>query len=167
MRKIIKAGIVYEFHTYIHVWNTVQKDQRNPMSKVSKIHCTDFNALNGLYVGDVEDGICGFYATLYAEYRFMSKMSKILCIQWPRQEGRLIVAVRPVGLAVHHHAVRGGRFVNFLGLVTLQGWLQARSTANPQFLKLKGAQQPGNSYISMGTKLHPPHSNRTCHKQII
>ena len=23
------------------------------------------------------------YATLYAEYRFMSKMSKILCIQWP------------------------------------------------------------------------------------
>ena len=43
----------------------------------------DFNALNGVYVGDVEDGICGFYATLYAEYRFMSKMSKILCIQWP------------------------------------------------------------------------------------
>ena len=39
--------------------------------------------LNGMYVGDVEDGICGFYATLYAEYRFMSKMSKILCIQWP------------------------------------------------------------------------------------
>ena len=85
----------------------------------------------------------------------------------PRQEGRLVVAVCPVGLAVHHHAVRGGSFVNFLGLVTLQGWLQARRTANPQFLKLKGAQQPGNSYISMGTKLHPPHSNRTCHKQII
>ena len=83
VRKIIKVGIVYEFHTYIHAWNTVQKDQRNPMSKVSKIHCTDFNALNGMYVGDVEDGICGFYASLYAEYRFMSKMSKILCIQWP------------------------------------------------------------------------------------
>ena len=77
------------------------------MSKVSKIHCTDFNALNGMYVGDIEDGVCGFYATLYAEYRFMSKMSKILCIQWPspRQEGRLVVAVCPVGLAVHHHAV--------------------------------------------------------------
>ena len=28
---------------------------------------------------------------------------------------------RPVGLAVHHHAVRGGSFVNFLGLVKLQG----------------------------------------------
>ena len=37
------------------------------MSKVSKIHCTDFNALNAMYVGD---GVCGFYATLYAEYRY-------------------------------------------------------------------------------------------------
>ena len=66
------------------------------MSKVLKIHCTDFNGLNAMYVGD---GVCGFYATLYAEYRFMSKMSKILCIQWPMpcQEGRLVVAVRPVG----------------------------------------------------------------------
>ena len=29
----------------------------------------------------------------------------------PHQEGRLVVAVRPVGLAVHHQAVRGGSFV--------------------------------------------------------
>ena len=67
--------------------------------------------------------------------------------------------IRLGGLAVHQ-SVRGGSFVNFLGLVKLQGWLQARRTANPQFLKLKGAQQPGNSYISMGTKLHPPYSNK-------
>ena len=40
------------------------------MSMVSKIHCTDFNALNCIFVGDVGDGVCGFYATLYAEYRF-------------------------------------------------------------------------------------------------
>ena len=53
------------------------------MSKVSKIHCIDFNGLNAMYVEDIGDGVCGFYATLYAEYRFMSKMSKILCIQWP------------------------------------------------------------------------------------
>ena len=53
------------------------------VSKVSKIHCTDFNALNAMYVGDVRDGVCSFYATLYAEYRLMSKMLKILCIQWP------------------------------------------------------------------------------------
>ena len=50
------------------------------MSKVSKTHCTDFNGLNAMHVEDVRDGVCGFYATLYAEYRFMSK---ILCIQWP------------------------------------------------------------------------------------
>ena len=42
----------------------------NSMSKVSKTHCTDFNALNTVYVGDVRDGVCGFYATLYAEYRY-------------------------------------------------------------------------------------------------
>ena len=46
------------------------KDQRNAMSKVSKIYCTDLNALNAIYVKDVRDGVCGFYATLYAEYRF-------------------------------------------------------------------------------------------------
>ena len=40
------------------------------VSKVSKIHCTDFNALNAIYVGDVGDGVCSFYATLYAEYRY-------------------------------------------------------------------------------------------------
>ena len=41
------------------------------MSKVSKIHYrphTDFNALNAMYVKDVEDGVCSFYATLYTEY---------------------------------------------------------------------------------------------------
>ena len=85
------------------------------MSKVSKIHCTDFNGLNAMYVGDVGDGVCGFYATLYAEYRFMSKMSKILCIQWPLAlpggKARCSCTVHPVGLAVHHHAVRGGSFV--------------------------------------------------------
>ena len=40
------------------------------MSKVPKIYCTDLNALNAIYVGDVGDGVCGFYTTLYAEYRF-------------------------------------------------------------------------------------------------
>ena len=40
------------------------------MLKVSKIHCTDFIALNAMYVGDVRDGVCSFYATLYAEYRY-------------------------------------------------------------------------------------------------
>ena len=39
------------------------------MSKVSNIHYTDFNALNAMYVKDIEDGVCGFYTTLYTEYR--------------------------------------------------------------------------------------------------
>ena len=96
------------------------------MSKTSEIHCTDFNALNAMYVEDVEDGVCGFYATLYAEYRFHVEdvedtLYSVYSGPSPHQEGRLVVAVRPVGLAVHHHAVRGGSFVNFLGLVKLQG----------------------------------------------
>ena len=63
------------------------KDQRNGMSKTSEIHCTDFNALNAMYVGDIRDGVCGFYATLYAEYRQIScqrhQRYPVLCIQWP------------------------------------------------------------------------------------
>ena len=74
------------------------------MSKVSKIHCTDFNALNAMYVRNVGDGVCSFYATLYAEYRF-----HVLCIQWPLTlpggKAHCSCTVRPVGLAVHHHAV--------------------------------------------------------------
>ena len=91
------------------------------MSKVSKIHCTDFNALNGMYVGDVEDGVCGFYTTLSTDSCQRCRRYSVYSGPSPHQEGRLVVAVCPVGLAVHHHAVRGGSFVNFLGLVTLQG----------------------------------------------
>ena len=75
-----------------------KKNQRNAMSKVSKIHCTDLNALNGMYV---RDGVCGFYATLYAEYRFHVKDIKdnlysVYSGPWPHQEGRLIVAIPSV-----------------------------------------------------------------------
>ena len=31
-------------------------------------YSTDFKALNAMYVEDVEDGVCGFYATLHTEY---------------------------------------------------------------------------------------------------
>ena len=65
------------------------------MSKVSKIHCTDFNALNAMYVGD---GVCGFYTTLYAEYRFHLEdvedtLYSVYSGPSPCQEGRLIVAI--------------------------------------------------------------------------
>ena len=88
--------------------------------KVLKIHCTDFNALNAMYVGDVRDGVCGFYATLYAEYRFHVEdvedtLYSVLCIQWPLTppggKAHCSRTVCPVGLVVHHHAVQGGSFV--------------------------------------------------------
>ena len=72
------------------------------MSKVSKIHYrlyTDFNALNAMYVEDIEDGVCGFYATLHTEYYYSFCYSRqrcqilctVLCIQGPSllQERRL------------------------------------------------------------------------------
>ena len=81
----------------------------------------------------------------------------VLRIQWPltpvRREGYLLQysiwkAFHLGCLVVHHQSVWGGSFVNFLRLVKLQGWLQARHTANSQFLKLMGTQQPSNSCIS-------------------
>ena len=56
----------------------------------------------------------------------------------PRGKAIYLKAFRLVGLAVDHQSVWGGSFVNILGLVKLQEWLQARCTANPQFLKLRG-----------------------------
>ena len=86
-----------------------------------------------------------------------------LCIKWPlaparREDYCIVWAFHRGGLAVHQ-SVQGGSFVNFLGPVKLQGWLQARHTANPQFLKLKGAQQPGNSYKSMKAASSIPQLN--------
>ena len=52
-------------------------------------------------VGDVGDGVCGFYATLYAEYRFHvgdveDTLYSVYSGPLPRQEGRLIVAIPSV-----------------------------------------------------------------------
>ena len=110
---------------------------------------------------DTYTGVCGSYTTPYAGVKTLHKVASRPC-----QEGRLLYCVSLPSWGFSCSPVRGGSFVNFLGLVKLQGWLQARRTANPQFLKLKGAQQPDNSYKSM-TKLHPPYPNWTYHKQII
>ena len=104
--------------------------------------------------------------TAYWVLLLMSEVSKVivLCIQWP-----LAPAMREGYLNLLSWGFSCSPLVSprrQLCLVSwtcqLQGWLQARHTANPQFLKLKGAQQPGNSYISMGTKLHPPYLNQDC-----
>ena len=82
------------------------------MSKVSKIHCTDVNALNAMYVKDVEDSVCGFYATLYCRVQISCRRCQrycVLCIQWPLTPpgGKACCSctVRPVGLAVHNQLV--------------------------------------------------------------
>ena len=142
------------------------------MSKVSKIHCTDFNALNGMFVRDVEDGVCGFYATLYAEYRFMSKMSKmskILCIQWPLAPpgGKAHCSCPTCGFSGSPPCSPRRQLCKLSWTCHTTRVIAGKTHSQSPILKTKGAQQPGNSYISMGTMVHPPHSNRTCHKQII
>ena len=61
---------------------------------------------------------------IYRVMLLMSEVSKVNSTLFteplPFQEERLIVAFSPVGLAVHQ-SVRGGSFVNFLGLVKIQG----------------------------------------------
>ena len=135
------------------------KDQRNGMLKTSEIHCTDFNALNAMYVEDV---VCGFYAMLYAEHRFHVEdiLYSVCSGPSPRQELRLVVAVRPMGLAVHHHAVRGGSFVfKCSGTCQTTRVIAGKTHSQSPILKwYGGAQQPSNSYETM-TKLHPPYLN--------
>ena len=114
-------------------------------------YSTDFNALNAMYVEDVKYGVCSLYATLHTEYCYSSQRCRRCQILLysvysglsPLPGGKAIWAFCLGSLAVHHQSVWGGSFVNFLRHVKLQGWLQARCTANPQFLKLRGAQQPG------------------------
>ena len=65
---------------------------------------------------------------------FMSEMSEILYSVYsepsPLQGGRLFIwAFHPVGLVVHHQSVRGGSFVNFLGLDNYKG--DCRQDAQP------------------------------------
>ena len=138
----------------LKVPNTVllTKDQRacKRCWRCETLYCTMNNWSNAMYVRGVESGVCGFHTTLHTEYCYSCQRCQrciVLCIQWPlapaRREGYLLQysiwkSFRLGGLAVHHQSVGGGSFVNFLGLVKLQGWLQARCTANPQFLKLRG-----------------------------
>ena len=50
--------------------------------------------------------------------------------------------------------------LTFLDLSTIRVIAGKMHSQSP-ILKVRGAQQPINSYISMGTKLHPPYPNQT------
>ena len=82
-------------------------------------------------------GVCGTYTTPYTEYYEVWKLYSTLykVASSPLQGGRHLMCLPPCGFSCS--PVWGGSFVNFLGIVKLQGWLQARHTANPQFLKLR------------------------------
>ena len=138
----------------LKVPNTVLliKDQRAcwRCQRCVTLCCTMNNWSKAMYVRGIKSGVCGFYTTLHTEYCYSCQRCQrciVLCIQWPltpaRREGYLLhysiwKTFRLGGLAVHHQSVWGGSSVNFLGLVKLQGWMQARCTVNPQFLKLRG-----------------------------
>ena len=91
-------------------------------------HCIQSTVTHLTNVKGVED-------TMYSVYSGLSPLpgGKAICLRYS-----IWKAFHLRGLVVHHQLVRGGSFVNFLGLVKLEGWLQVRHTANPQFLKLRG-----------------------------
>ena len=104
------------------------------------------NTLNAMFVETVNT--LRFVALTHhlLQSTMRCKNSTLLCIKWhlapARREGYLLQysiwkAWHLGGLAVHQ-SVQGGSFVDFLGLVKLQAWLQARHSANAQFLKLRG-----------------------------
>ena len=92
------------------------------MSKMSKMvfvaftqHCIQSTDTHLTHVEDVKDA--KYYCTLYTGP-----------IAPPG--GRLFIgAFYPVGLVVHHQSVRGGSFINFLGLDNYKG--DCRQDAQP------------------------------------
>ena len=84
----------------------------------------------------------------------MSEMSKtlysVLCIQWPLTppggKASCSRTIRPVGLAVHHHAVRGGSFVlKNSGTCQTTRVIAGRTHSQSQILKCYGV--PSNPVI--------------------
>ena len=126
------------------------------MSKMSKMvfavltqHCIQSTVTHLTHVEDVEDA--KYYCTLYTG-PLAPPGGKATVFIW---------AFCPVGLAVHHHAVRGGSFVLKCSWTCQTTRVIAGKThsQSPILKCYGGAQQPGNSYKSM-TKLHPPHPNK-------
>ena len=46
-------------------------------AKICQRYATDFNAFIAMYVEDIEDGVCSFYATLHTELLILLLMSKV------------------------------------------------------------------------------------------
>ena len=52
--------------------------QRSKKCQRCRRYATDFNALNAMYVENIEDGVCSFYAILHTELLILLLMSKVL-----------------------------------------------------------------------------------------
>ena len=95
-----------------------------------------------MYVKDIEDGVCGFYATLYTEYRCDVKGVKdtLDTVTLTPPGGKACTAFCLVDLVVHHQSVQGGSFVNltFLDLSTTRVIAGKMHSQSP-ILKTKGA----------------------------
>ena len=50
----------------------IHEYKRSKQCQRCQRYSTDFKALNAMHVGDVEDGVCSFYATLHTEYCYSS-----------------------------------------------------------------------------------------------
>ena len=99
------------------------------------------------------------------EYRVMVLMSKVSQVYSTLYTGPLTI---PGGKAHCSHqsyglsgslVQEGSHILNFRDLsitMAITGKIHSQS----QFLKLRGSQQPSNSYRS--TKLHPPHPDQDC-----
>ena len=51
--------------------------QRSKQCRRCRRYATDFNALIAMYVKDVKDGVCSFYATLHTELLILLLMLKV------------------------------------------------------------------------------------------
>ena len=106
------------------------------MTKGSKQALTVLIVTHVTQVERVKSGVCGFlyntaYRVLLLNLLLMSKGSKVLNTMYctlytgtlapPKGKAIYLKAFHLVGLTVHHQSVQGGSFVNFLGLVKLQG----------------------------------------------
>ena len=57
----------------------ILKYKRSKQCRRCPRYSTDFKALNAMYVEDVKDGVCSFYATLYTEYCYSVTQRRQRC----------------------------------------------------------------------------------------
>ena len=121
----------------------IHKYERSKQCRRCRRYSTDFKALNAMYVKDIKDGVSSFYTTLHTKYCYSShscwRCQRYYCTLYtgpltPPGRKAIYLSLPPCGFS-------GSPPVSLRRLSwtwQLQGWLQARYTANPQFLNAMG-----------------------------